>query len=86
MLRLLEGVRLLAESTEALAAFQFANQAMGLQRIHSRYALERRRGKRIEVAELAKDPRNYSWRPFQLVFLLLSIPGLTDPRHADRIK
>lgn len=86
MLRLREGVGLLAESAEALAAFQFANQAMGLQRIHSRYALERRRGKRIELSELAKDARNYSWRPFQLAFLLLSIPGLTDPRHADRIK
>ena len=28
--------------------------------------------------------KNRSWRPFQLAFLLLSIPSLADPSHADR--
>jgi hypothetical protein len=27
-----------------------------------------------------------SWRPFQLAFLLLSIPSLADPTHADRVQ
>src|SRR6185436_13045946 len=25
-----------------------------------------------------------AWRPFQLAFLLLNMPGLVDPAHADR--
>ena len=28
-------------------------------------------------------PENRSWRPFQLAFVLLCLPGLTDPAHAD---
>ena len=29
-------------------------------------------------------PKNRSWRPFQLAFLLLNIPALLDPTHPDR--
>jgi hypothetical protein len=30
--------------------------------------------------------KNRSWRPFQLAFLLLSIPSLADPTHPDRVQ
>jgi hypothetical protein len=30
--------------------------------------------------------KNRSWRPFQLAFLLLSIPSLADPSHPDRVQ
>src|SRR5690606_20485646 len=42
--RLREGVELLAADDKALAAFRFANRAMALQRLHSAFALQRRRG------------------------------------------
>jgi hypothetical protein len=29
-------------------------------------------------------PENRSWRPFQLAFVLLNLPSLTDPAHRDR--
>ena len=85
--RLQEGIAVLADDTNenALKAFRFANDAMAKQRIQSIYALKRRRGdKNVTVEEIGKDPKNYSWRSFQLAFLLLSIPALANPKHNDR--
>ena len=85
--RLKEGIAVLADSSNdnTLKAFRFANEAMAKQRIQSIYALKRRRGdKDITVEEITNDPKNYSWRSFQLAFLLLSIPALADPKHNDR--
>src|SRR5690606_3349877 len=83
--RLEEGVRVLLNDDKALAAFRFANRAMATERGRTIYALERRRGKDVDVASL-DVPKNRSWRPFQLSFLLLSIPSLADPAHHDRTK
>jgi hypothetical protein len=83
--RLEDGVRVLLSDGKALAAFRFANRAMATQRVRSIYALERRRGKDVDIASL-DVPKNRSWRPFQLSFLLLSIPSLADPAHPDRTK
>lgn len=81
--RLREGIEVLASDDRALAAFRFANRAMASQRIHSIYALAKRRGD--EVTHDALNVRkNRSWRPFQLAFMLLSIPALADPTHRDR--
>lgn len=83
--RLRQGVAVLETHDEALAAFRFANRAMADQRIRSIYALRRRRGENVDLADLDL-PKNRSWRPFQLAFLLLSIPALADPAHQDRAK
>ena len=85
--RLVEGVRVLADENDELAlkAFRFANAVMAQQRIYSMYALARRRGEDVEVANF-DEPENRSWRPFQLAFVLLSLPALADPTHADRTK
>ena len=83
--RLQEGIAVLADpdNDEALAAFRFANKAMASQRVHSIYALARRRGEDVKLSDF-KVRKNRSWRPFQLAFILLSAPSLVDPTHKDR--
>lgn len=83
--RLRDGISVLEKDDKALAAFRFANKAMAAQRVHSIYALKRRRGDKADLAEV-DQPKNRSWRPFQLAFILLSIPALADPTHRDRTK
>lgn len=83
--RLREGMDTLFSDSAALSAFRFANKSMALQRVRSLYALKRRRGETADVAQF-DIPKNRSWRPFQLAFLLLSVPSLADPAHPDRTK
>jgi hypothetical protein len=81
--RLREGIEMLDHNDNALEAFRFANRAMARQRVRSIYSLRRRRGDSVTVEQFDK-PENRSWRPFQLAFVLLSIPALADPKHHDR--
>ena len=82
--RLRAGISVLAdESSPALEAFQFANRAMWYQRVRSEY---------VRLERLDQDPSlddsdvaaNRSWYPFQLAFVLLCVPALADPTHAER--
>ena len=82
--RLREGVRVLADDDRALDAFRFANLAMADQRVHSIWALRRRRGGTPALADVDADAANRSWRAFQLAFVMLAIPSLADPAHPDR--
>lgn len=83
--RLREGISVLLSDDKALTAFRFSSEAMAMQRVHSMYALSRRRGEHIDIASF--DIRqNRSWRPFQLAFILLSVPALANPDHPDRTK
>lgn len=83
--RLQEGINALKSNQNALSAFRFANRAMASQRVRSQYALAMRRGEDVTIAKF-DVLKNRSWRPFQLAFLLLSIPSLADPSHPDRIE
>lgn len=90
--RLHEGVELLKSDPQALRAFRFMNRAMRDQRIHSQVAATRAgdESKKINevLSELIKrepdDPSVATWRPFQLAFVLLQLPALTDPVHPYR--
>lgn len=67
--RIVEGVELLASNEEVRLAFCLANRAMADQaRQRTTYA----------------DGKVPTWRPFQLAFLLLSLPGIADDQHGDR--
>jgi len=81
--RLREGIGVLAADDSALEAFRFANRAMASQRVHSAYSLRVRRGETIDLASV-DVPENRSWRPFQLAFILLSVPAMANPVHRDR--
>jgi hypothetical protein len=81
--RLREGLAVIGTNELALDSFRFANRVMANQRVHSMYALSKRRSEHTQFADFDKA-KNHSWRPFQLAFVLLSIPSLADPAHKDR--
>ncbi len=81
--RVREGISLLSRYEKAAEAFRFANRAMWLQRTRSIYAEGIRRGDKREMASV-DVPKNRTWYPFQLAFVLLNLPGLSDPRHPER--
>ncbi len=72
---------------DAADAFRFANQVMWQQRVHSLAAADRRINPDASLEDLLAGytaPKHHSWRAFQLAFLLLNIPSLADPGHAER--
>jgi hypothetical protein len=81
--RLKEGISTLSSNNNAMSAFRFANGAMAQQRVRGIYARKRRQGEIVTLNEL-NIPTNRTWHPFQLAFLLLSVPSLGDPTHSDR--
>lgn len=81
--RIEEGIHLLDTHLQAADAFRFMNRAMWQQRLHTLLAETTRRGQQPDRAQL-DIPKERSWRPFQLAFILLNIPALTDLHHADR--
>lgn len=82
--RLRAGLALIGSEESAAEAFRFANRVMWQQRVRSIYALARRRGEPAEVEKIDADPRNHSWYPFQMAFILLNLPGVTKLDHKDR--
>ena len=81
--RIQAGITLLQTDSQAAEAFQFMNVAMWKQRIHSIYAENKRRGEASEWDNI-DIPKNRTWRPFQLAFILLNLPSITELDHPDR--
>lgn len=81
--RIREGIALLGSDPQAAEAFRFANRAMAQQRLRSIYTERKRRGQPAELATL-DTPANRSWYPFQVAFLLLNLPAITDIHHPAR--
>ncbi|MET8337623.1 DISARM system helicase DrmA [Streptosporangium canum] len=91
--RIRDGVDLLTDPerechTQALAAFRFASTAMASQRRRTAVGkLRDELGLTYAQAMAEVDGQGAeaaSWRPFQLAFVLLNLPSLTDPEHAER--
>ena len=82
--RIQTGIDLLAKGGIEFQAFQFANQAMYLQRIRSQFAEAERRRNPKDLEEIHANPNNYKWRSFQLAFILLNLESVSDLHHDDR--
>lgn len=84
--RIKAGINLIETNPLAEEAFRFANRAMWQQRIHSTLSRKVRKKEMksedgVETLDVAK---NRSWRLFQMAFVLLNLPSLTDLHHPDR--
>ncbi len=84
--RLRRGINLIETRDEVLQAFRLANRAMLMQRYRTREIIQdkvhdrtRRLPKQIDYVSY-----NYSWRPFQLAFQLLTLESVTDESAPDR--
>lgn len=88
--RMEEGIKTLENDPKALRAFRFANEAMRRQRLHSILARIVRKGEagkdvdRDQLMAKLDIPKNRSWRLFQIAFVLLNLPSITDPLHPHR--
>lgn len=67
--RMQEGIDTLCQDEDARLAFCFANKAIAVQ---------------AAWKNQSSLHQKFSWRPFQMAFLLLNIPPLAIPSHPDR--
>jgi hypothetical protein len=82
--RIRGGLDLLDKNEQASQAFQFMNRAMWLQRTHSIFAERVRRGdEKSDFAQIDIE-ENRSWYPFQLAFILLNLPSITNFDDLER--
>jgi Helicase conserved C-terminal domain len=83
--QLAAGLRHLLDDEEALRCFRFMNQVMAEQRLHTQIAERRAKNPRenVDAARAAvlteKGAAAHSWRTFQLAFILMQLPLLSDP-------
>lgn len=84
--RIREGIQLIESDPVAEQSFRFANHAMWLQRTHSIFARQVRKKalKPEDALDSVDEPKNRSWRLFQLAFILINLPSLTNLNHKDR--
>ena len=82
--QLADGLAFLLGDDEALRCFRFMNQVMADQRIHTQIADARTHDPRLSRtaardAVLSDGPKAYSWRTFQLAFVLMQLRALVEP-------
>jgi hypothetical protein len=84
--RIKAGIDLIEQDSTAEEAFRFANRAMWQQRVHTIFSRGiRKKELKPEDGIAAVDvPENRSWRLFQLAFILLNLPSITDLHHPER--
>lgn len=82
--RLAAGLEHVIADPQALECFQFMNEVMRDQRLHSQIAALRSSTPDLTIEQareqvLARGETAASWYPFQLAFILMQLPALTDP-------
>ena len=79
-----DGLDFLLADEEALRCFRFMNHVMAQQRIHTQIAQLRISDPSLSIgaareAVLRRGQRPHSWFTFQLAFILMQLPQLSDP-------
>ncbi len=83
--RIKDGLLLIQSDEHVFEAFKFSNRAMWDQRIHSLWAATNRKAGVVKGTPYEYDfPKNRTWRPFQLGFILLNLCGVADENSSDR--
>lgn len=93
--RMFRGINILKSNKVAFDAFQLANRAMFMQRVHlrmqaalankDRYNGDKDLEERLESMDYYEESdKNCCWRPFQLAFMLLDIESIVDSHSQDR--
>ncbi|MGI6101759.1 MAG: helicase-related protein [Bacillota bacterium] len=85
--RMGRGIEGLKNNRDVWVAFQLANRAMLMQRAHSILQRDARfpDDKPVTWPDYSTfSAGQSSWRPFQLAFMLMNLPGLSDPNSPDR--
>ncbi|MFC1829033.1 helicase-related protein [Thermodesulfobacteriota bacterium] len=82
--RMNEGIRIIENDPDVREAFALANLSMLMQAVH-RDGIVKPAKKYDPLQDYRDQIAGYSWRPFQLAFLLLSIEPASDPgsRYRD---
>ncbi|MBU8827089.1 helicase-related protein [Mycolicibacterium goodii] len=75
--RMQNGIDLIVSDPDAGRAFRLANAAMQMQRARQDWV----RGGAVGTVG---DGAEQSWRPFQIAYILLNLPGIADADHEDR--
>ena len=93
--RMLEGINTLLSDDNAYIAFELANRAMFMQRVHiqlqqdtsdvDRYSDDGVIEERLQnLNYYDENDSNCRWRPFQLAFMLMDIDSIVNDNHPDR--
>ncbi len=87
--QLAAGLEHVLGDADALRCFRFMNEVMAGQRVQSQIARRRAQhpGESIDEARnsvFAETDKPHSWRTFQLAFILMQLPLLTDPAAEKR--
>ena len=83
--QLAAGLQLLLDDDEALRCFRFMNRVMADQRLHTQIAERRAKNPKEDLATArtavlaGKGAAAHSWFTFQLAFILMQLPLLSDP-------
>lgn len=97
--RMESGLKILQQDRKAYQAFELANRAMYMQRVHlkiqqitadrDRFPGDEELSKIIEsidyhLIDESIEDKPFSWRPFQIAFMLMSIEAITSDSSVDR--
>lgn len=75
--RIQRGIDLVVGDPDVGRAFRLANAAMQMQRARQDWI-------RGGAAGVVGDGAKQGWRPFQIAYILLNLPGISDGDHEDR--